>query len=134
MRDMHNNISVLHAITPAAVGTTGIAGGKLSGALDRRGFRSVEFIYSSGASASAADTITPVMYEGDTTDGSFTSVANADLLGTEAALTLTAAKSGRVGYIGNKRYLKLRLYGTGTATAVVAAVAVLGTPNLRPQS
>lgn len=134
MRDMHNNISVLHAITPQAVGTSGIAGGKLSGALDRRGFRSVEFIYSSGASASAADTITPVVYEGDTTDGSFTSVANADLLGTEAALTLTAAKSGRVGYIGNKRYLKLRLYGTGTATAVVAAVAVLGTPNLRPQS
>lgn len=128
MRDMHNNISVLHAITPAAVGTTGIAGGKLSGALDRRGFETVEFIYSSGASASVADTITPVIYEGDTTDGSFTSVAAADLLGTEAALTLTAAKTGKVGYNGNKRYLKIRLYGTGTATAVVAATAVLGTP------
>lgn len=134
MRDMHNNISVLHAITPQAVGTSGIAGGKLSGALDRRGFQSVEFIYSSGASASAADTITPVVYEADTTDGSFTSVANADLLGTEAALTLTAAKTGKVGYIGSKRYLKLRLYGTGTATAVVAATAILGTPAIRPQS
>lgn len=134
MRDMHNNISVLHAITPAAVGTTGIAGGKISGALDRRGFESVEFIYSSGASASVADTITPVVYEGDTTNGSFTSVANADLLGTEAALTLTAAKSGRVGYNGNKRYLKLRLYGTGTATAIVGAVAVLAKPSVIPQS
>jgi len=134
MRDMHNNISVLHAITPAAVGTTGIAGGKLSGALDRRGFESVEFIYSSGASATVADTITPVVYEGDTTGGSFTSVAAADLVGTEAALTLTAAKSGKVGYIGNKRYLKLRLYGTGTATAIVSAVAILGKPNIRPQS
>lgn len=132
MRDMHNNISILHAITPAAVGTTGIAGGKLSGALDRRGFESVEFIYSSGASASVADTITPVVYEGDTTNGSFTSVAAADLVGTEAALTLTAAKSGKVGYVGSKRYLKLRLYGTGTATAVVAAVAVLGNPAIRP--
>ncbi len=134
MRDMHNNISVLHAITPAAVGTTGIAGGKISGALDRRGFNSVEFIYSSGASASVADTITPVIYEGDTTNGSFTSVATADLLGTEAALTLTAAKSGRVGYNGNKRYLKIRLYGTGTATAVVAATAILGKPAIAPQS
>lgn len=134
MRDMHNNISILHAITPAAVGTTGIAGGKLSSALDRRGFNSVEFIYSSGASASVADTITPVVYEGDTTNGSFTSVATANLLGTEAALTLTAAKSGRVGYNGNKRYLKIRLYGTGTATAVVAAVAVLGKPAQAPQS
>jgi hypothetical protein len=134
MRDMHNNISVLHAITPAAVGTTGIAGGKLSGALDRRGFETVEFIYSSGASATVADTITPVVYEGDTTNGSFTSVAAADLLGTEAALTLTVAKTGRVGYIGNKRYLKIRLFGTGTATAVVAATAVLGAPAIRPQA
>jgi hypothetical protein len=134
MRDMHNNISILHAITPQAVGTSGIAGGKLSGALDRRGFESVEFIYNSGASASVADTITPVIYEGDTTNGSFTSVATADLLGTEAALTLSAAKSGRVGYNGNKRYLKIRLYGTGTATAIVAATAILGAPAVRPQS
>lgn len=132
MRDMHNNISILHAISPQAVGTSGIAGGKLSGALDRRGFEAVEFIYSSGASASVADTITPVVYEGDTTNGSFTSVAAADLVGTEAPLTLSAAKSGKVGYVGSKRYLKLRLYGTGTATAVVAAVAVLGKPAIRP--
>jgi hypothetical protein len=134
MRDMHNNISVLTAIAPQAVSTTGIAGGRLSAALDRRGFETVEFIYSSGASASVADTITPIVYEGDTTNGSFTSVAAADLLGTEAALTLTAAKSGRVGYGGNKRYLKIRLYGTGTATAVVAATAILGEPAIRPQA
>ncbi len=134
MRDMHNNISVLHAITPQAVGTTGAAGGKLSAALDRRGFETVEFIYSSGASASAADTITPVILECDTVSGSYTSVAAVDLLGTEAALTLTAAKSGKVGYGGNKRYLKIRLYGTGTATAVVAATAILGEPAIRPQS
>lgn len=134
MRDMHNSISVLHAITPQAVSTTGAANGRLSAALDRRGFETVEFIYSSGASASVADTITPVILEGDTTNGSFTSVAAADLLGTEAALTLTAAKSGRVGYGGNKRYLKIRLYGTGTATAIVAATAILGTPAIRPQS
>jgi hypothetical protein len=134
MRDMHNNISILHAITPAAVGTTGIAGGKISGVLDRRGFESVEFIYSSSTSLSAADTITPVVYECATSGGTFTSVATADLLGTEAALTLTAAKSGRVGYNGNLRYLKIRLYGTGTATAVVAATAILGTPAIRAQS
>jgi len=134
MRDMHNNISVLHAITPAAVGTTGIAGGKLSVAIDRRGFETAQFVYSSGASASAADTITPVVYECDTVSGSYTSVAAADLLGTEAVLTLTAAKTGRVGYGGNKRFLKIRLFGTGTATAVVAATAVLGTPAIRPQA
>ena len=132
MKDMHNNISVLHAITPQAVGTTGIAGGKLSGILDRQGFESVEFIYQSGASASVADTITPVIYEANATGDTFTSVANADLVGTESPITLTAAATKRVGYVGNKRYLKIRLYGTGTATAIVGAAAVLGRPHLAP--
>lgn len=134
MRDMHNNISIINAITPQAVGTSGPTNGKLSGVIDRRGFESVEFIFQAGASASVADTVTPVVLEGDTTNGSFTSVANGDLLGTEAALVLTAAKAGRVGYNGNKRYLKLRLYGTGHATGIVGAVAVLSTPAIRPQS
>lgn len=134
MRDMHNNISVLRAIKPVAVGTTGAAGGQLSGILDRRGFDAVEFVYMAGGSASVADTITPVVLEAAATGDTFTSVAAADLLGTEAALTLTTAagKIGRVGYQGNKRYLKLRLYGLGTATAIVAANAVLGNPSRAP--
>lgn len=132
MKDLYSNIKVIHAISPQAVGTSGIAGGKLSAVLDRQGYDRVCFLYSSGASASVADTITPVVYECATTGGSFTSVADADLNGTEAALTLTAAKSGKVGYRGNKRYLKLRLYGTGTATAIVGAVMVASNPEQGP--
>lgn len=134
MKDMHNNISVLKVIKPAAVGTTGAANGTLSAIIDRQGFESVEFIYQSGGSASVADTVTPVVLEAAATGDSFTSVAAADLLGTEAALTLTtsAGKIGRVGYAGSKRYLKLRLYGLGTATAIVSANAMLGDPHLAP--
>ena len=134
MKDMHSNISVLHAITPQAVGTSGIAGGKLSGILDRQGYESVEFVFQAGASASVADTVVPVIYEAAATGDSFTSVADADLLGTEAGstLTLTAAKSGRIGYRGSKRYLKIRLYGVGHATGIVGAVAILGNPALAP--
>lgn len=134
MRDMHNNISVLNALAPLAVGTTGAANGRLSGILDRRGFEAVEFVFQSSASASVADTINPVVLEAAATGDSFTSVADADLLGTESAqkLTLTAAGVSRIGYIGNKRFLKLRLYGLGTATAVVSAVAVLGKANRVP--
>lgn len=132
MKDMHSNIKVLNAITPQAVGTSGIANGKLSGILDRRGYESVEFVYQSGTSASVADTITPVVYEAAATGDSFTSVADADLVGTESAITLSAAAVKSVGYRGTKRYLKIRLYGTGTATAVVAASAVLGNPHIAP--
>lgn len=132
-KDLHNNIKVVNVVTPAAVGTTGIAGGKLSSAIDRKGYSSLEFTWHSGASASVADTITPVVYEGDTTNGSFTSVANADLLGTEAAITLTTGgQVKKIGYKGDKRYVKLRLYGTGTATAIVAATAQLSTPESAP--
>lgn len=131
-QDLHNNIKVVTAVTPQAVGTTGIAGGKLSSAIDRKGYASAEFVYQSGTSASAADTITPVVYEADATDGTFTSVAAGNLLGTESALTLSAAGIKRVGYKGNKRYLKLRLYGTGTATAIVSAAAILSTPEAAP--
>ena len=132
MKDMHSNITVLHAITPQAVGTSGIANGKLSGILDRRGFESAEFIYSAGTSASAADTVTPVIYEAAATGDSFTSVADADLIGTESPITLTAAATKKVGYRGNKRYLKIRLYGTGHATGIVSSSLVLGNPHLAP--
>ena len=37
MKDMHNNVNVINVVTPAAVGTTGIAGGKLSSIIDRQG-------------------------------------------------------------------------------------------------
>lgn len=134
MKDMHSNIKVLRAIKPVAVGTTGAAGGQTSPVIDRRGYESVEFLFTAGASATVADTVTPVILEGATTGGSFTSVANADLVGDETAMTLTTAAgvAKSIGYRGNKRYLKAKMYGTGTATALVAAVAVLGNPNDAP--
>ena len=132
-QDIHNNIKVVVAVKAQAVGTSGIAGGKLSSAIDRKGYGSIEFIYQSGSSASAADTITPVVYEADATGDTFTSVASTDLIGTEDAITLgTGGGIDRVGYKGLKRYLKLRVYGTGTATAIVGAVAVLSTPESAP--
>jgi hypothetical protein len=45
---------------------------------------------------------------------------------------LTAAGSKKIGYRGNKRYLKIRLYGVGHATGTVAASLVLGNPHIAP--
>lgn len=143
MRDMHSNIRVLRAIEPKAIGTSGIANGSLSAALDRRGYNSAEFVILHGTAGATGDTTSVVIYEGDTTGGSFTSVADADLIGTESGAGLpvqaTARASGvgkniatKLGYRGNKRYLKIRLYGTGHATGVVAAALVLGDPSRAP--
>lgn len=133
MKDMHSNIKVVHAITPAAVGTSGAANGTLSAVIDRLGFESVEFAFSSGVTGTGTDTITPTVYESDTaTSAGFAAVADADLLGTEEAITLSAAGTKKIGYVGNKRYVGIRLHGTGTATAIVSAIAILGNPHLAP--
>lgn len=145
MRDFHNNIKIVRAIEPKAVGTSGIANGSLSPVIDRQGYESVEFVIGHGTAGATSDTTNVVVYECDTTGGSFTSVADTDLLGTEAAAGLpaqaTARTSGtgknistKVGYIGSKRYLKIRLYGLGHATGIVSCTAVLVNGNLRPVS
>ena len=132
MRDMHNNIKVITAITPAAVGTSGIAGGKLSGIIDRRGYDSVEFVFNYSTAGASTDQIVPVVYEAAATGDSFTSVANDDLLGAETPIVISAAGAGKIGYRGNKRYLKLRLYGIGHATGTVGAMVVMGNADRVP--
>jgi len=133
MRDIYNNLKVTKVIDPKAVGTTGVANGQLSGVLDTLGYDSNMFVINYGTSASAADKTTAIVYECATTGGTFTSVADADLLGTEVAASRVsgALASGttinmvkKLGYIGNKRYLKLRLYGTGHATGLVSATLI----------
>ena len=144
MRDLHNSIRVLKAIPPQAIGTTGAANGSLSDVIDTRGYESVEFIVSHGSGgASVADVTTAILYESDSaTAASFTSVADADLLGTELGIGCPAEnprtsgvgknKTAKLGYKGNKRYLRLRLYAIGTATSIVSAQAVLSHAARRP--
>ena len=71
-------------------------------------------------------------------------MADADLLGTEALVSLAAgarvAGTGkevvkRLGYRGDQRYVQLTLTGTGTTSVgVVQASALLHSPNVAPVS
>lgn len=143
MRDIHSNLRILRAISPQAIGTSGIANGSLSPVLDIRGYDSAEFVVSHGTAGATGDTTSVVVYECDTTGGTFTSVADADLKGLEADAGLPAQASARtsgtgkniarkIGYIGRKPYLKIRLYGTGHATGLVAANLILANANRAP--
>jgi hypothetical protein len=133
MRDIFNRLRVIKAISPKAIGTSGIAGGSLSDVIDTRDFDAKGFVINHGTAGATGDTTSVIVYESDSaTAASFTSVADADLLGTEAAAGLpvqaTTRTSGtgmniskKIGYIGTKRYLRVRLYGTGHATGLVSA-------------
>lgn len=140
MNDLHNNVDVQRALGPVALTTVAGLAGKV---IDRRGYGGVEFAISYGAVTATNATITPVVMEGDAT-GSLTSVAAADLLGSEALAALpaqaTARTSGtgefvstRIGYIGSKRYVSCGIASTTvTAATIVSIAAVLHNPSLAP--
>jgi hypothetical protein len=122
-KDLHNNVKQMLALSPVARGATGSSAGKI---IDRQGYGGVEFLIGYGAVTTTGSVVTPIMKEGDVT-GTLTSVADADMLGTEALAGLAAGTprtSGvsqqvvkRVGYKGTKRYVQLTLVNTGTTSA-----------------
>jgi len=139
MRDMHTNIRAVRSIAPVAAGTTGT--GTVGKIIDRQGYDGLEFIIGYGTITATNATITPIVKHGDVT-GTLTSVADADLVGTEALAAITAGTprtSGsnknvakRIGYTGGKRYVNITLVPTVTATTPVSAIAILSRPSVKP--
>lgn len=140
MRDLHDQIRIIRSISPVAIGTTGT--GQTGKIIDRKGYRSVEFEIGYGTITATNAVYTVVVKEGDAT-GSMTSIADADLIGTEllagvaAAATRTSGVSKnvvkRLGYTGLKRYVQVsKLSSTVTATTPVYASVILGDPEQAP--
>lgn len=133
--DLHNNIKVTPAINPASPGATGTITG--DNIIDRANFPNLEFVIEAGAQTTTGITVTPVVMEGSTT-GSLTSVADADLLGTESAAALSgtagADSVSKIGYAGSNRYVRLDLIVGGAATGTYSAVAVQSGGRKAPQS
>lgn len=137
-RDLKNNVKVQRVVSPVAVGTTGT--GQTGKVIDRAGYEGVTFIVSYGAITATAATFVVTVKEGDAT-GSLTSVADVDLIGTEAAAGLAAGArtsgstktvSKSVGYRGMKRYVSANVYSTATAGTPVSITAVLSSPAHAP--
>ncbi len=139
-KDLHNNVRAVRANGPVAIGANATVAGKV---IDRLGYGGVEFITSYGAIVTTGTVVTVVVKEGDVT-GTMTSVADADLLGTEALASrlggATTSGTGanvskRIGYLGTKRYVSLDFVKTGTTSVgCMAATAVLFNANFMPTS
>ncbi len=138
--DLHNNIKRVRSISPVAIGTTGT--GQAGKIVDRLGYQAVEFELDYGSITATNAVFTVVLKEGDTT-GAMTSIADADLIGTELAAGIAAGTprtsgsnknvSKRVGYKGIKRYVQVaKLSSTITAATPVAATVLLGHPRNAP--
>jgi hypothetical protein len=139
--DLHNNVKVQRVISPVAIGTTGT--GQTGKIIDRQNYGGVEFVLDYGTITATTALYTVTVKEGDVT-GTLTSVADADLLGTEllAGVGATASRvsgtsknvSKRIGYKGTKRYVQVNVKSTTTATTPIAVTAVLFNPNVAPVS
>ena len=129
MRDSYNSAIVAHLLDPAAA----ITADTKSNYVDVSGYESAEFMVVMGASANldSGDYFTPVLQHSDlTTDVSFAAVDSADILDAFSAVNSGSLDSTtqRVGYIGDKRYVRVLLdetADTDNGTLIVGVIARL---------
>lgn len=126
MRDIASNISVVQAVAPAVLTAT-----NTSAAIDLLGFNSAAVIINTGAIGSAGN-FTPKLQESDTTTGGDFTDVDADHLVGEFPAALAAASVYRVGYVGNKRYLRTVLTLNSGTSIAAGAVVIKGDPADAP--
>ncbi len=132
MKDLHNNIKVESALNISAISSSTTTAGNI---IDRQGYNALEFVILSGTLTDGA--YTPLVEDGDAANLSdAAAVTDANLLGTEAAAAFTSSNDNavrKVGYIGNKRYVRLSIVSSGVTTGgTISAVSVKGAASDRP--
>ena len=125
MNDLANNIAVVQAVAPAVLSAT-----NTSSAIDLNGFESATVVINTGAIVSSGD-FTAKLTECETSGGTYTDVAAADLIG-EFPASLEADSVVKVGYIGNMRYLKTVITKNSGTSIAAGAVIIKGNAHERP--
>lgn len=134
MKDLMNKLHVLRAISPVSVADNTA---QVSQIIDRRGFDSLAFLIATGSIADADATFVVLVEDGDAANLSdAAAVADAELSGTELLAGFQFDddnETRKVGYLGNKRYVRLTITPSNNASAaLISAVAVLAHASLQP--
>ncbi|HXT31369.1 MAG TPA: hypothetical protein VN716_18855 [Vicinamibacterales bacterium] len=137
MRDIYNKTKVLRGVSPVSGAASNAA--QVSQIIDLAGYDSALFVILLGAIADADATFAVTMDEGDDSGLSDASaVAAADLLGSYAAAGFQFDSDDgvrKIGYRGNKRYVRLTITPSANTGAWLVAVGViLGHAALEPVS
>lgn len=140
-KDLHDDATVLMVRPPAALGTT--AAGYDGTIIDRQAHQggAIEFVVLYGTRTTTTISAAVIVKEGSVT-GTLTSVADGDLLGTEADAGLAASATmvagtskdvcKKIGYIGSKRYVTVNLKAASAASMVTGAAAVVSALRKAP--
>lgn len=135
--DMRSETTIAHGLLATLSGATPAAGNIVD--VKEYGTATLALITGTVTDAGTASGFAFEVQESETTaDADFTAVADVDLVGTEAALTVTAdgdddTAIGSIGYIGTKRYVRVVATGTTGTNATVAGVWTLCKPRYAPK-
>lgn len=134
MKDIHNTLKLTRVISPISqAGNVAMVGA----IIDRQGFTSLEFAVTLGTVTTAGTTYTALLEEGSASDLTGSNVvAGEDLIGTAALASFVDSEvntTKKLGYKGNKRYVRLTMTPAGnTAASTMAAIAIQGRPAIAP--
>ncbi|EAQ34476.1 hypothetical protein NB311A_12062 [Nitrobacter sp. Nb-311A] len=126
MRDLASNIGVVASLVPA-VQTATLKGSEV----DLRGYDSAALVINTGAIAGAGLFDIKLQESDTTTDGDFSDVVAADLIG-DLPAALEASSVYRQGYVGTKRYIRAVITQQSGTSIAAGAVVVLGHATQRP--
>ena len=135
MRDMLNHVHPARAVSPgvAVANNTPI----VSQIIDTRGFSALTFLLLFGGLADADVTTTVLVEDGnDPALSDASPVIDDQLLGLETEAAATFAddnKPRKIGYVGDKRYVRLTVTpANNTGDLYLSVIALLGLPALQP--
>lgn len=111
----------------------------LTSIVDTAGYSGIEVDVIIGALTGVDSTnyLTPVLQECDTTeDDDFKAVGSDYMIGAFSKVDAATKDSTiqRVGYVGNKRYIRVKLdyTGSGITAGIVGAIGIVGLPSSAP--
>lgn len=130
MKDMHNRLSVAVALDQSNITSDTTTAGNI---IDRAGDESLEFVPFTGTITDGDYTVL-VEHGDDSGLSDAAAVPDTQLLGTEAGASFTADTDddsvSKIGYVGDKRYVRVSIVSTNTTTGGnIGVVALLGHPR-----
>lgn len=129
MKDQKTLLKVENALDLTTLSGAGSTVGEI---IDRDGFEAVTFI--NRVDGHSAGAVTPLIEDGDDSAlADASAVADAFLIGTEAEASLSADGVKTIGYVGQKKYVRMTLVAVGTSVdAKVSGLAIKGEPHFAP--
>ena len=128
--DQANTLTPSAAVNTAAISSSTTTAGNI---IDTQGYNALTFILNVGARTDGTYTLS-IQHGDDSGLSDATTPDASDLVGTTAATAVSTAQTmKKLGYVGNKRYVKVSVVSTSvTSGATVGVTALLGRPSVGP--